>query len=169
MQPLCVLVQLDTLYTGPSFLENMERVVPIYGTQTRGFRVGKTRLQRDQIPLQVCWALSIHKSQGMTAGPEKRVHRLVIDIGTSDWCAGLAYVALSRSESLACLALHPLHTYVGRWKRLGTTASCKRQRIWVARLHMHANRQHRETCKIANCNICHSIWAAWCVAAIGNE
>jgi hypothetical protein len=43
-----------------------------------------------QFPLQLSWALTIHKSQGMT------LHDIAIDLGTGGFATGQVYVALSR-------------------------------------------------------------------------
>jgi ATP-dependent DNA helicase PIF1 len=49
---------------------------------------------RMHIPLQLSWSLSVHKSQGQTIDYAK------LDIGKNIFCAGQAYVALSRMSSL---------------------------------------------------------------------
>jgi ATP-dependent DNA helicase PIF1 len=49
---------------------------------------------RKHIPLQLSWALSIHRGQGQTINYAK------LDIGKNIFCAGQAYVALSRMSSL---------------------------------------------------------------------
>jgi ATP-dependent DNA helicase PIF1 len=54
-------------------------------------------LQRQQIPLRLAYALTIHKSQGAT------LDCALIDIGTNTFDRGQAYVALSRVRSLECL------------------------------------------------------------------
>lgn len=53
-----------------------------------------TRGTRRQIPLQMAWALTIHKSQGMT------LDKATVDIGTRER-QGLTFTAISRVRSLA--------------------------------------------------------------------
>jgi hypothetical protein len=52
-----------------------------------------------QYPLRLAWAITIHKSQGLT------FQKLIIDAGDS-FAAGQVYVALSRCTSLEGLVLH---------------------------------------------------------------
>jgi len=52
---------------------------------------------RKTFPLKLCWAISQHKSQGLT------LDCIYIDIGHNIFCAGQAYVALSRCRNLNSL------------------------------------------------------------------
>ena len=49
--------------------------------------------ERQQLPLKLAWALTIHKSQCLT------LPKAVIDLGKSERTPGISYVAISRVKS----------------------------------------------------------------------
>ena len=83
------------------FNENQPLCIPIYPitvpSQTEiGFH------ERQQLPLRLAWALTIHKSQGLT------LPKAWIDIGKSERTAGISYVAINRVKSLASCIIEPM-------------------------------------------------------------
>ena len=87
--PIAVLVNFDN-YAGPPFLSHLPKCVPILFEWESGGR----RLSRQQLPLQLRYAITIHKSQGQT------LNKAVIDIGKAELAAGCTFVAVSRLRRL---------------------------------------------------------------------
>ncbi|THU94047.1 hypothetical protein K435DRAFT_860952 [Dendrothele bispora CBS 962.96] len=52
-----------------------------------------------QIPLHLAWAVTIHKSHGLT------MSKVQIGLGKKEFCAGLTFVMLSRSKDLGGLLI----------------------------------------------------------------
>ena len=88
-------------YIGPAWDTNNPTFLPIPPIQ---------RGARTQIPLKMAWALTIHKSQGMT------LPKATIDIGTMER-QGLTFTALSRVPSLTDLHISLAFSY-DRYKRM---------------------------------------------------
>ena len=98
--PIAVIVEFED-YRGPVFNENQPlciRICPI--TVTSQTEIGFH--ERQQLPLRLAWALTIHKSQGLT------LLKAWIDIGKSERTAGVSYVAISRVKSLASCVIEPM-------------------------------------------------------------
>ena len=58
--------------------------------------------ERQQLPLRLAGALTIHKSKEIT------LSKAWIDIGKSERTAGVSYVAISRVKSLASCVIEPM-------------------------------------------------------------
>ena len=88
-------------YRGPVFNENQPLCIPICPITV----VSQTEIgihERQQLPLRLAWALTIHKSQGLT------LPKAWIDIGKSERTAGVSYVAISRVKTLASCVIEPM-------------------------------------------------------------
>jgi len=96
--PLAVLVEFDN-FQGPCLQPH--NVIPI-PCQTAHWSENGKSCARTQLPLTLCWATTIHKSQGLT------LEKVVVHLGAKDFCPGLTYVALSRVRKLTDLCLYPV-------------------------------------------------------------
>ena len=97
--PISVLVEFPK-YTGPPFIAEHPKYVPIPPI-TFEWTTNK-RHSRKQIPLRLCYAMTIHKSQGQT------LEKAVIDLGDKERTSGLTFVALSRLKDLNHCLIKPM-------------------------------------------------------------
>ena len=98
--PVAVIVQFDN-YRGPPFNETQASCVPICpmsvsSQSENGFH------ERQQLPIRLAWALTIHKSQGL------KLPNAWIDIGKSETTAGVSYVSISRVKTLSYCVIEPM-------------------------------------------------------------
>ena len=101
--PAVVFVEVPQ-YIGPSYFDDKPNIVPIVPITRQWFQ-RKTLCQRTALPLVPSYALTIHKSQGMTLG------KVIVDLGDREFSIGLTYTALSRCKKFEDLAFDPLPYY----------------------------------------------------------
>jgi len=112
--PVAVLVEFEA-YKGPTIttLEG-NKVVPIVPIK-RSWEGKNGPCSRLQVPICLAWAITVHKSQGLTLEKAK------IDIGSKEFAAGLSFVALSRVRSLNDMCLKQFS-----FERLERIKNCRR-------------------------------------------
>ena len=88
-------------YSGPSFFPNKPKCIPIPPI-VHEWHDSLNTLSRQQLPLRLNYAMTIHKSQGQT------MTKAVIDIGKKEMAAGCTFVALSRLKTLSGLLIQPM-------------------------------------------------------------
>jgi len=87
--PLTVTVQLDS-YTGHALSDDSIPIIPL----CRTWLSSNKQCSRLQLPLKLAWAVTIHKSQGMT------LDKVVFDVDKKEFSTGLTFVACSRVRHL---------------------------------------------------------------------
>ena len=98
--PIAVLVKFDD-YRGPSFSTDLPSCVPICPITVSAQSLEGVH-ERQQLPLRLAYALTIHKTQGLT------LSKAWVDIGKSEKTPGIAYVAISRVKTLSSLVIEPM-------------------------------------------------------------
>ena len=102
--PVAIIVQFNA-YTGPTFglayQTDHEHYVPMVPIISQSDIHGSA-FERKRFPLKLCWAITIHKSQGLTTD------KAWIDLGCQEKSAGLSYVAISPVRKLNDFGIEPM-------------------------------------------------------------
>ena len=98
--PVAVMVRFDS-YHGPTLPDGTIPITPL----RRTWSASGTSCSRLQLPLKLAWAVTIHKSQGLT------LDKVVVDIGKKEFSTGLTFVACSRVRHLEDLLFDPPFTF----------------------------------------------------------
>ena len=77
-----------------------KKVVPITPIR-RSWEKNTRTCSRLQISLTLAWAVTVHKSQGLT------LLKAVIDLGKKEYASGLSFVAISRVYTLENILFKP--------------------------------------------------------------
>ena len=99
--PIAVMVHFDS-YSGPTFPDSTVPITPLRRCWSSS---GGGQCSRLQLPLKLAWAVTIHKSQGLT------LDKVVVDIGKREFSTGLTFVACSRVRQLQDLLFTPPFTF----------------------------------------------------------
>ena len=122
--PLAVMVKFDH-YSGPTLHDGTVPITPLRRTWSNS----GVQCSRLQLPLKLAWAVTIHKSQGLT------LNKVVVDIGKKEFSCGLTFVACSRVRHITDLLFTPPFTF----QRLSSLSNSQRlherqledQRLWM--------------------------------------
>jgi hypothetical protein len=98
------------LYNGPGYkgVAHHILVTPVEFTAILHFE----SITRTQLPMCLAWGITIHKSQGMTIGPGQPIPRYRVNLGKTEFSAGLTFVALSRAMDMGCFVFDPAPDFV---------------------------------------------------------
>lgn len=127
--PAVVMVKFDK-YTGPDL--SPDGSVPI-GSIIRSWKEDFTSCTREQIPLTLAWACTVHGAQGLSCD------YVAANIGNAEFSAGLAYVALSRCRTWEGLLIEQPFLQ-RRLDRLQNMPSLQKKVAAIARIERMARR-----------------------------
>ena len=112
--PTAVFIKFDIYEESNITTLEGDKVVPIVPIK-RSWEGKNGSCTRLQVPLCLAWAITVHKSQGLT------ITKANIDLGKKEFAAGLSFVAVSRVRSLSDICFKRF-----TFDRLERIKQCKR-------------------------------------------
>ena len=111
-------------YQGPTpwHKEDGTPIVPIVPCTARWQSKSGKQCIRSQFPLRVAYAVTIHKSQGMT------LNKAVVELGEHDFTRGLTFVAISRVRAIGDIMFRS-EIGPGRLQKLGGSTNLLKEDI----------------------------------------
>ena len=114
--PIAVMVRFDR-YSGPTLHDGTVPITPL----RRTWSSSGVLCSRLQLPLKLAWAVTVHKSQGLT------LDKVVIDVGKREFTTGLTFVACSRVRRLQDLLFTPPFPFQRMASLANSCHLCERQ------------------------------------------
>ena len=123
--PNAVLIEFNN-YSGPAVVTTEgKKLVPIIPVR-HTWKGKKGPCSRLQIPICLAWAITVHKSQGLT------MQEATIDLGKKEFAAGLSFVAISRVCALENIIFSPFS--LERLQRVKTSKRLQERLVEERRL-----------------------------------
>jgi ATP-dependent DNA helicase PIF1 len=126
-------------YNGPCFKEvNGEKLVPIFRSR-RNFSHGSQACTRTQFPLILAYAITVHKSQGIS------LDQAVLNITDKEFAPGLTYVAVSCVRTLDGLLFEEPFDFSRFKPRKSTTKQMRHEDTPAGRVASSTGQRRRVT------------------------
>ena len=116
--------------------------------------------ERQQLPLDLAFAVSIHKGQGTTIGDCEDIPDAVLDIGPTELDLGMTYVGISRFKALSAMKI--VYPTWARFENIGAKSRSNPKRATMLARDSEAQ---RISGLVASTKELHAVWWSECVDA----